>query len=107
MQLRYLQKCKLIKGSKEKQANGSYKLTYSTIGEYDVQVQKVTDSISATVYGADINRMYRFSSPLKDLESYLADKFNYDDDNVTNYFLELDKRYTIIAINDNWIDAKL
>lgn len=107
MQLRYLQKCRLIKGSKEKQANGSFKLTYSTIGEYKVQVQKVTDSISATIYGADINRMYRFTSPLKDLETYLADKFNYSDDNVTNYFLELDKRYTIIAINDNWVDAKL
>lgn len=106
-QLRYLQKCKLLKGTKTKQPNGSYKIAYEKINEYNVQIQKVTDSISATIYGADINRMYRFLSPLKDLETYLSDKFNYSDDNVTSYYLELDKRYVIVSINDNWIDAKL
>lgn len=107
-QLRYLKKCKLIKGTKAKQPNGSYKMVYEDISEYEAQIQKVTDSVSATVYGADINRMYRFSSPLKELEAYLSEKFNYGDDNVTNYYLELDsKRYSITSINDNWIDAKL
>lgn len=145
MQLRHLKKCVLTKGFKEKTSNGNFKLSLEIIGTYDCQIQKVTDSISATIYGADINRMYRFSSPLKDLETYLSDKFNYSNDNVTDYYLEIidsniadgsllatakgevisdilkqqlvgnvktsnapyQQRYKIIAINDNWIDARL
>ncbi len=108
MQLRYLDSAVLLYGKKVKQPNGNYTLSFKSLGSYKVQVQKVTDSISATIYGADINRMYRFSSPLKSLEKTLADKFNYDDDNVTNYSLTYQgKKYKIVAINDNWVDAKL
>lgn len=108
MQLRYLDTAVLLCGEKVKQPNGNYTLSFKTLGSYKVQIQKVTDSISATIYGADISRMYRFSSPLRQLEKLLADKFNYDDDSVTNYSLTYQgKNYKIVAINDNWVDAKL
>lgn len=107
-QLRYLKKCILLKGTKVKQANGNMIMSYELVREYDVQIQKVTDSISASIYGADINRVYRFLTPLKELETYLFTRFDYGTDNVTNYYLELEsKRYKVVAINDNWVDAKL
>lgn len=108
MQLRYLVDCALIHNTKVKQPNGSYTLNVNIIGVYKVQIQKLTDSISATIYGADINRMYRFSSPLKELEKAIANKFNFNEDNVTNYSIKHeDKIYKIVAINDNWVDARL
>lgn len=108
MQLRYLDNCALIHNTKVKQPNGSYTLSQEIIGEYKAQIQKLTDSISATIYGADINRMYRFSSPLKDLEKAIADRFNYGEDNVTNYSIKYhDKYYKVVAVNDNWVDVRL
>lgn len=108
MQLRYLADCTLLHNTKVKQPNGSYTLTLEVVGLYKAQIQKLTDSISATIYGADINRMYRFSSPLKELEKAIANKFNFNEDNVTNYSIKHeDKIYKIVAINDNWVDARL
>lgn len=108
MQLRYLADCTLLHNTKVKQPNGNYTLTLEVVGSYKAQIQKLTDSISATIYGADINRMYRFSSPLKELEKAIADRFNYDEDNITNYSIKHeDKIYKIVAINDNWVDARL
>lgn len=108
MQLRYLADCALLHNTKVKQPNGSYTLTLEVVGLYKAQIQKLTDSISATIYGADINRMYRFSSPLKELEKAIANKFNFNEDNVTNYSIKHeDKIYKIVAINDNWVDARL
>lgn len=107
-QLRYLEKCDLLLATYEKQANGSFKIAYTSIGKYSVQVQKVTDSVSATIYGANLNRTYRFQSFKRDLEQYLSDKFNYSDDNVTSYIISFnDKKYKVVAINDNWVDAQL
>lgn len=108
MQLRYLADCTLLHNTKVKQPNGNYTLTLEVVGSYKAQIQKLTDSISATIYGADINRMYRFSSPLKELEKAIANKFNFEKDNVTNYSIKHeDKIYKIVAINDNWVDARL
>ena len=108
MQLRYLDNCELIHNTKVKQPNGSFTLSQEIIGEYKVQIQKLTDSISATIYGADINRMYRFSSPLKDLEKTIADRFNYDEDNITNCSIKYhEKYYKVVAVNDNWVDVRL
>ncbi|MDD5802152.1 MAG: hypothetical protein PUD31_06985 [Solobacterium sp.] len=108
MQLRYLADCTLLHNTKVKQPNGNYTLTLEVVGLYKAQIQKLTDSISATIYGADINRMYRFSSPLKELEKAIANKFNFNEDNVTNYSIKHeDKIYKIVAINDNWVDARL
>lgn len=108
MQLRYLADCALLHDTKVKQPNGSYTLTLEVVGLYKAQIQKLTDSISATIYGADINRMYRFSSPLKELEKAIANKFNFNEDNITNYSIKHeDKIYKIVAINDNWVDARL
>lgn len=108
MQLRYLADCTLLHNTKVKQPNGNYTLTLEVVGSYKAQIQKLTDSISATIYGADINRMYRFSSPLKELEKAIANKFNFNEDNITNYSIKHeDKIYKIVAINDNWVDARL
>lgn len=107
-QLRYLKKATLLKETLTKQDNGYSLSSTETIGTYSIQIQKVTDSISATIYGADISRMYRVCTPYHTLENCLNEKFNFDDDNISTYFLEIDsKRYEVSSINDNWVDVKL
>ena len=105
MQLRYLKDIKLVKATKTKQSNGSYINTYTLIDEYKVQVQELTDAVSASIYGATINKMYRISSPLKDLENYLKPKNNSKADNISLYFIEYNSGlYKISAVRDYGID---
>lgn len=107
-QLRYLKDATLFKETSVKQSNGSYISSFEEVNSYKVQIQKVTDSISATIYGADISRMWRVTTPHHELEKYLNEKFNFDDDNVSKYILEIESRqYEIASINDNWVDIKL
>ena len=105
MQLRYLEKITLKKSTKKKQYNGSYINTYNDIVKYNVQVEELTDATSASIYGATINKMYRISSPLKALETYLKPKINSTDDNVSLYFIEYNNGlYKITAVRSSWID---
>ena len=70
-QLRYLESVELDKGTKTKNANGSYMETYVKIGDFLIQKEEISDSISASIYGAKIDRMYRISSPRRALEGVL------------------------------------
>ena len=107
MQLRYLEEVILKKATKVKQANGSHINTYTTIGSYNLQLEELTDATSASIYGATINKMYRISSPLKALETYLKPKINSTDDNVSLYFIEYNNGlYKITAVRNNWIDIE-
>ena len=109
MLLRYLSPITLKQASKIKQANGTYKNTYENIGSYKVQKQSLTDDeVSATVYGANINKMLRISSPLSNLEEYLLPKVDNKEDNISNYYIEYkNKTYKIVAVAEDRIDIEL
>lgn len=106
MQLRYLVNVSLKKSNKEKQPNGSYISTYENVKDYKVQKKDLTDDeISASMYGADVIKMYRISSPRKKLEKYLLPKVDNISDNVSKYFVFLDNtKYQIISVKDSWVD---
>ena len=109
MLLRYLKPITLKKAYKEKQANGTYKNSYERVGFYNVQMQSLTDDeVSATIYGANITKMLRLSSPLGDLEEYLLPKVDNKEDNISNYYIEIGtKTYKIVSVSDDRIDIEL
>ena len=106
MQLRYLVDISLKKANKEKQKNGVSISTYKEIKKYKVQKKDLTaDEISASIYGANVSKMYRINSPKKDLEKYLLPKVDNTEDNVSKYFIFLDNiKYQIVSVKENWID---
>ena len=108
MLLRYLKEVTLKKAIKQKQANGTYTNTYNEIAKYNIQTQDLTDDqVSATIYGANITKMLRISSPLKDLETYLLPKVDNKEDNISLYYIELDnKLYKITSVSNSRIDLE-
>ena len=107
-QLRYLKTIELDKGTTTTQDNGARMTVYTKVSDYRVQTQELTDEISASIYGADVNRMYRISSPRYILEGFLAGKNNNSDDNVSLYTFVLNRnRYKIRAVKEHWIDIEL
>ena len=109
MLLRYLKPITLKKAEKSKQPNGTYKNTYNEIANYRVQLQNLTDDeVSATLYGANINKMLRLSSPLGDLEEYLLPKVDNKADNISYYYIFIGtKTYKIVAVAEDRIDIEL
>ena len=107
-QLRYLKTVELDKATIAKQDNGSRVESYSKVADYRVQLQELTDEVSASIYGSDINRMYRISSPRYTLENFLSGKANNTSDNVSLYSIVIgNDRYMIRAVKDHWIDVVL
>ena len=107
-QLRYLTNVELDKSIKTKQDNGVMGATYQKIADHLVQIQELTDEISTAIYGADVNRMYRISSPHASLEAFLFEKVNNTSDNVSLYTIVYHAhRYRIVAVKNNWIDIEL
>lgn len=109
MLLRYLKPIVLKKATKQKQANGTYKNTYEKIDDYNVQTQNLTDDeVSATIYGANINKMLRLSSPLGELEEYLLPKVDNKQDNISYYYIFIgNKTYKIVSVAEDRIDIEL
>ena len=107
-QLRYLIDVEVDKATNVKQANGTIIASYETISEFKIQPQELTDEVSASVYGADVNRMYRISSPRHELESFLKSKLNNTSDNISLYGVLFNgSRYRIVAVRNNWADIVL
>ena len=107
MQLRYLESIELDKTTREKQANGSYKNIYTKVSEHKVTLEEITDEASISMYGAVVNKMYRISSPLGNLEEYLKPKVNDNDDNISKYFIKYNLAYyKIVAVRKHWIDIE-
>ena len=49
--------------------------------------------------------MYRISSPLRALETYLKPKINSSDNNLSLYFIEYNNGlYKITSVRNSWID---
>lgn len=107
MQLRYLESVELDKSTKLKQTNGSYINSYEKISNHKVILEEITDEASISIYGAVVNKMYRVSSPLGNLEEYLKTKVNDDDDNISKYFIKYNLAYyKIVAVRKHWIDIE-
>lgn len=109
MLLRYLKPVTLKKANKVKQSNGTYTNIYDIISVYNVQIQSLTDdTVSATIYGANLNKMLRISSPLQELEKYLLPKVDNKEDNISLYYIFYGtKTYKIVAVSEDRIDLEL
>lgn len=103
MQLRYLQTVSLKRANKEKQSNGVYVDTYDLVKDYRVQLEDLSDEVSASIYGANLYKVKRLKSPNKVLEKYLSTKLNNEVDNISKYFLFIDN--VIYKINDSQISG--
>lgn len=109
MQLKRLVECSLNLKIREKQPNGTYKETGRTlIDNYKVEKEELVDQVSATIYGANVNKTYRLHSNLRKLENYLLEKVNHDEDNVSKYFITIgNDNFKIVAVKKKWIDVEL
>lgn len=108
IQLRYLEQCFLCNRVKKYQSNGTQKETFPEIKDYLIQIQDFYDDISASIYGADINKMIRICSPHNVLENYLLEKMNFSNDNITNYSIKRGNIiYEIVSVKKHWIDLKI
>lgn len=109
MLLRYLNPITLKKAYKQKNSNGTYTNTYTEISDYNVQMQDLTDDeVSATIYGANITKMLRLSSPLNKLEQYLLPKVDNKSDNISQYYIFYgDRVYKISSVSNTRVDIEL
>lgn len=97
--VRYLKEVNLLKSVNVKQPNGAYIKSYENIGSYKVQEKTLNDEISASIYGANINKMLNLSTALGDLEEYLIPKVDNKEDNISLYFIKIkDKIYKITSV---------
>lgn len=94
--IRYLEKVELVKAIPEKQSNGTYIKDFIHIGYYKIQKKNLDDEVNATIYGANISKMWDITTPLGDLEEYLITKVDNKEDNISLYYIILDNmRYKI------------
>ena len=108
MQLRRLKSCNLIQVTHTKRNNGTMSDSYKQLNTYKVIPQDLQDQVSASIYGADINKTTRISSIRNELETLLKGKLNSDSDNISKYLIELnDNLYKIVSVKDKWIDIEL
>ena len=102
--VRYLEEVELVKSTNVKQPNGTEVKTFTHIGNYKIQKKRLDDEVSATIYGANITKMWDISTALGDLESYLIPKVENQKDNISLYFIVLkNTRYKINSVKDNSI----
>lgn len=107
MQLSRLKSVILKVSTKTKQANGSSIETYTKVADYKVILQELVDEVSASIYGANLNKTYRVSSPRQTLEIYLQSKLNNTSDNISKYFLFIgNKQYKIVSVKEHWVDIE-
>jgi hypothetical protein len=108
MQLRYLKSVDLKKATKTKQPNGTYIDTLTLVSSYSVQTQELSDDVSVSIYGADLNKITRIKSVNRELEVYLKSKVNNEEDNISKYFIIIDGyQHKIKSVRENWIDIEL
>lgn len=107
-QINRLKDWTLLKSEKSKQKNGTYIDRMLQISKYKAISQDIMDQVSASIYGADINKITRISTPFNELEKFLETKNNTSEDNISLYFLEYNrKKYKIISVKKQWIDIEL
>lgn len=78
---------------------------YERIDDYLAGVQYLDDSVSASIYGAEIKKTYRVSSLHSSLEKSLLPKINNNPDNLSNYLIEyLGNKFKIERVTPKYID---
>jgi len=65
--IRYLETINLLKSNNVKQPNGTYVKDFDFIKSYRIQRKSLDDEVNATIYGANITKMWDITSPLQDL----------------------------------------
>ena len=106
-QLIRLKEAELYKLSSSQTSNGDYVKSQIFVKKYQVITQSLTDNISATIYGANINKMVRFSSVNKELENFLFTKWNNTSDNISKYQIKYDGNfYKIESLTAKYIDCQ-
>lgn len=106
MLIKNLETATLKKANKTKTTTGNLvNAEYTIIKEYRIQTQTLQDEITANIYGSDVNKMLRISSPLHDLENYLLPKVDNKEDNISIYYIFYkDTQYKIVAVRDYYLD---
>ena len=100
--IRYLKEVKLLKSTPQKQSNGTYVDVYVEIEKYKVQQNTLNDEVSATIYGSNVVKMLSIGTALGDLESFLQEKVNNKEDNISLYFIKIKNSiYKIRSVTDN------
>ena len=70
-------------------ADGDLIEEYENIFEADGVIQYLaSDEIAYSVYGANLDKTYRFKSIYNDLEPFLLERTNNSPDNLTKYLVE-------------------
>ncbi len=106
-QLRYLKNADLYKVAYTKKENGQEVESYVKQGTYNVQVEELRDSISASLYGARIVNMLRMSSVRNDMENLLKSYMLANNDNITMYRIEFDGfKYRINSVGLSYIEIE-
>lgn len=106
-QLIRLKSCELFKVVPITLDDGDITDDYQSQGNYKVEVQELTDDVSASIYGADITKMIRISSIHNILEILLKGKLNNSSDNISKYQILLDSSYYKIKnVKSKYIDIE-
>ena len=106
-QLTRLESIKLYRIGKEILPDGDSQETEILVGSYKVVIQELNDNVSATLYGADINKILRISSVNKILEILLKEKLNNTSDNISKYRISYGtSKYKVKDVKSKYIDIE-
>jgi len=102
--VRYLKEAKILKAVKEKQSNGSYVKSFQLVDTYNVQINTLEDEISATIYGANIDKMLSIMDSLERLYMFFIAKVDNIQDNISLYYVQIDNvKYKIKSVKESGI----
>lgn len=105
--IRYLESVRLLKSENVKQSNGTYIKSFTEIKKYNVSIKTLDDEVNATIYGANINKMFSMSTPLQNLENFLIPKVDNVEDNISLYLIEYNgSKYKIVSVTKNEIKVE-
>ena len=81
---------------------------YENIFEAEGAIQYLaSDEVAMSVYGANLDKTYRFKSIYNDLENFLLEKTNNSPDNLTKYLVEWKgNKYAIVKATPLYIDIQ-
>lgn len=107
-QLRYLQDVALYHNTPTKQANGATTYTANLVLKCQVQLRELSLETIMSIYGGNVRKVYRISSPRYELETYLNNIYNPSANNVSEYFIVLNNnKFKITSANSKWVDIEM
>lgn len=106
--LRKLESVELKKAIYKKQSNGVKTVdSYKFVDDFKVCFQDISDEVSISAYGAEINSIKRLSSIRNELEFFLLPKMDSIEDNISKYVISYnDKNYKIKVVKPHYIDIR-